>query len=107
MTCSYEDGLISRVPDGAYTYQVEAWGEGAGEEDVQAFSLPLVIDSEDPRVLGHEAVEEDGKLFLDVELSDNNFVMAAQLVDETEQNALSEGVMLEGNQPGETVKLRF
>ncbi len=48
-----------------------------------------------------------GKLFLDVELSDNNFVMAAQLVDETEQNALSEGVMLEGNQPGETVKLRF
>lgn len=31
--------------------------------------------------------------------------MAAQLVDETEQNALSEGVMLEGNQPGETVKL--
>ena len=107
MTCSYEDGLISRVPDGAYTYQVEAWGEGAGEEDVQAFSLPLVIDSEDPRVLGYEAVEEDGKLFLDVELSDNNFVMAAQLVDETEQNALSEGVMLEGNQPGETVKLRF
>lgn len=66
MTCSYEDGLISRVPDGAYTYQVEAWGEGAGEEDVQAFSLPLVIDSEDPRVLGYEAVEEDGKLFLDV-----------------------------------------
>ena len=107
MTCSYGNGLISRVPDGAYTYTVEAWGEGASDEDVQSFSLPLIIDSEDPRLVSYEAVEEDGKLYLDVELADNYFVMAAQLVDETGQIALSEGVQLAGDQPGEVSKLRF
>lgn len=57
--------------------------------------------------MSYEAVEEDGKLYLDVELADNYFVMAAQLVDETGQIALSEGVQLAGDQPGEVSKLRF
>lgn len=107
LTCEYEGNLISRVPDGAYTYTIEAWGDGASEKDVQSISLPLVVDSEAPVLRGYEAVEENGVLYLDVELSDNNYLMGAQLTDETGEVALSEGVYLAGDQKGETAKLRF
>lgn len=84
MTCEYEGGLISNVPDGAYTYTIEALGEGASEEDVQSVSIPLTVDSEGPELLSYEAVEENGVRYLDVELSDNYYLMGVQLTDETE-----------------------
>lgn len=107
MTCEYEGGLISNVPDGAYTYTIEALGEGASEEDVQSVSIPLTVDSEGPELLSYEAVEENGVRYLDVELSDNYYLMGVQLTDENGEQALSEATYLAGDQPGETAKLRF
>lgn len=107
MTCEYEGGLISQVPDGAYTYTVTAYGEGASQEDGQSVSMPIVIDSVAPEVLGYEVVEENGVRYLDVEVSDNNYLMGVQLTDVNGEIALSEATYLAGDEPGETVTLRF
>ena len=65
------------------------------------------MDSEGPELLSYEAVEENGVRYLDVELSDNYYLMGVQLTDENGEQALSEATYLAGDQPGETAKLRF
>ena len=107
LTCDYGNNAFGPVPDGAYTYSVKAWADGAPEDTFDTFSLPIVVDSEAPEIVKYSVVEEEGVKYLDLTVRDNNYVMGVQLVDEDAQMALSDPVSLNGDQAGGEMTLRF
>ena len=93
------------LDDGAYTYRIDARIDG--EEEYQTSTYPIFIDNEAPVILGHTYEVIDGTPWLTIRVSDNHFVMAAQLVDEDYTKALSGIVAVEETELGAVTELKF
>ncbi|MBQ2384419.1 MAG: Fn3-like domain-containing protein, partial [Oscillospiraceae bacterium] len=93
------------LEDGPYTYRIDARVDG--EEEYQTSTYPIFIDNAGPTVVDHTYAEVDGKPTLTVRVTDNHFVMAAQLVDEDFTTALSDIVAVEETELGTVTTLTF
>ena len=93
------------LEDGPYTYRIDARIDG--EEEFQTSEYPIFIDNEGPTVVDHTYAEVDGKPTLTVRVTDNHYVMAAQLVDEDYTKALSDIVAVEETELGTVTTLTF
>lgn len=93
------------LEDGPYTYRIDARIDG--EEEFQTSEYPIFIDNEGPTVVDHTYAEVDGKPTLTVRVTDNHYVMAAQLVDEDFTKALSDIVAVEETELGTVTTLTF
>ena len=99
-----EDGY-NYLPDGSYTYTVTARADGA--DSTQTISFPVEIDNKVPQLVKNTYTVEDGVPYLTVEVTDNHYVMAAQLVNEKGDKALSPIIPVEEDERGATTALRF
>ena len=93
------------LEDGPYTYRIDARIDG--EEEYQTSTYPVYIDNQGPTVVDHTYGIVDGKPTLTVRVTDNHFVMAAQLVDEDFTTALSPIIAVEETELGAISTLTF
>ena len=93
------------LEDGQYTYRIDARIDG--EEEYQYMEYPVYIDNEAPSILDHTYEVIDGKPTLTVRVTDNHYVMAAQLVDEDFTTALSGIIAVEETELGAVTTLTF
>ncbi len=93
------------LEDGPYTYRIDARVDG--EEEYQTSTYPIYLDTQDPWVVSHTYEVIDGTPWLSIQVSDNHYVMAAQLVDEDHTTALSGIVAVEERELGAVTTLRF
>ena len=93
------------LEDGPYTYRVDARIDG--EEEFQTSTYPIYIDNEAPHIVSHTYEVIDGTPWLTIRVTDNHYVMAAQLVDEDFTKALSGIVAVEETELGAVTELRF
>ena len=93
------------LEDGPYTYRIEARIDG--QEEYQKSEYPIFIDNEAPSIVDHTYEVVDGKPTLTVRVTDNHYVMAAQLVDEDFTKALSDIIAVEETELGAITTLTF
>ena len=93
------------LEDGPYTYRIEARIDG--QDEYQRSEYPIFIDNEAPSVVDHTYEVVDGKPTLTVRVTDNHYVMAAQLVDEGFTTALSPIIAVEETEQGAITTLTF
>ena len=93
------------LEDGPYTYRIDARIDG--EEEFQTSTYPIYIDNQAPEILSHTYEVIDGTPWLTIRVTDNHYVMAAQLVDEGFTKALSDIVAVEETELGAVTELRF
>ena len=93
------------LEDGPYTYRIEARIDG--EEAYQQSEYPIFIDNEAPTIVDHTYEVVDGRPTLTVRVTDNHYVMAAQLVDEDFTTALSGIIAVEETEQGAITTLTF
>ena len=93
------------LDDGPYTFNIEARIDG--EEEYQQSSYPVYIDNEAPHIVSHTYEVIDGTPTLTIEVTDNHYVMAAQLVDADFTTALSAIVAVEETELGAVTTLTF
>ena len=93
------------LEDGPYTYRIDARIDG--EEEYQTSTYPVYIDNEGPKVLGHTYEVVDGVPTLRIQVTDNHYIMAAQLVDEDFTKALSPIIAVEETELGAVTTLTF
>ena len=93
------------LEDGPYTYKIEARIDG--QDEYQTSSYPIYIDNEAPSVVDHTYSVVDGVPTLTVRVTDNHYVMAAQLVNEDFDTALSPIIAVEESELGAVTTLTF
>ena len=93
------------LEDGPYTYRIDARIDG--EEEFQTSTYPIYIDNQAPQILSHTYEVIDGTPWLTIRVTDNHYIMAAQLVDEGFTKALSDIVAVEETELGAVTELRF
>ena len=93
------------LEDGPYTYKIEAKIDG--QDEYQTSSYPIYIDNEAPSVVDHTYSVIDGVPTLTVRVTDNHYVMAAQLVSEDFDTALSPIIAVEESELGAISTLTF
>ena len=93
------------LEDGPYTYRIEARIDG--QEEYQKSEYPIFIDNEAPSIVDHTYAVVDGKPTLTIRVTDNHYVMAAQLVDENSNKALSDIIAVEETGLGAVTTLTF
>ncbi len=93
------------LPDGSYTYNVTARIDGT--DSTQVLSFPIEIDNQLPQVVKTTYTEEEGVPYLTVDIQDNHYIMAAQLVNQKGDRALSPIVPVEETERGAVTSLRF
>jgi subtilisin family serine protease len=99
------DGDYCYLADGWYNYTIQARMKGG--EACQTQTYPIYIDNQAPRVLSHSYAVMDGTPWLTVEVTDNHFVMAAQLLSGDCSTALSAVTAVEETEEGTVTRLRF
>lgn len=73
---------LAYLPDGRYTARVTAMPDGTDDPKyAQVLDLPIVLDSEMPKVTKWEVLALEDKRYLSVSLSDNHLLMGAQLAN--------------------------
>jgi len=93
------------LEDGPYTYTIDAKIDG--QDEYQTSKYPIYIDNEAPSIVDHTYAVIDGKPTLTVRVTDNHYVMAAQLVDEDFTTALSPIIAVEETELGAVTTLTF
>ena len=93
------------LEDGPYTYRIEARIDG--EEEYQTSEYPVFIDNEAPSIVDHTYAVVNGRPTLTIRVTDNHYVMAAQLVDENFTKALSGIIAVEETELGAITTLTF
>ena len=93
------------LEDGQYTYRIDARVDG--ETEYQSSEYPIFIDNEAPHIVDHTYEVVDGVPTLTIRITDNHYVMAAQLVDEDYTKALSGIVAVEETELGAVTTLTF
>ena len=93
------------LDDGPYTYRIEAKIDG--QDEYQRSEYPVYIDNQGPQIVDHTYSVIDGVPTLTVRVTDNHFVMAAQLVDEDFTAALSPIIAVEETELGAITTLTF
>ena len=93
------------LEDGPYTYRIEARIDG--QDEYQKSEYPIFIDNEAPSVVDHTYEVVDGKPTLTIRVTDNHYVMAAQLVNEDFDTALSPIMAVEETELGAVTTLTF
>ncbi len=100
-----EQGAPEFLPDGSYTYTVT--GKVDGTIATQSTSFQVEIDNEAPHVVKTTYTVEDGTPYVTIDVQDNHYVMAVQLVDEESKKALSDIIPVEEEQRGAVTSLKF
>ena len=93
------------LEDGAYTYRIDARIDG--QDEYQTSTYPIFIDNELPTVIDHTYEVIDGVPTLTLRVTDNHYIMAAQLVDADYTKALSGIVAVEETELGAVTTLTF
>ncbi len=93
------------LPDGSYTYNVTSRIDGT--DSTQTLSFPIEIDNELPQVIKTTYTEEEGVPYLTVDVQDNHYIMAAQLVNQKGDRPLSSIVPVEETERGAVTSLKF
>ncbi len=94
-----EDGSLWWAPDGDYTLTIDA--QVAGTDTVQTTSFPFSIDNDLPKVTETRYyVAEDGTPYIDVSVTDNNYVMSIQLISADGTEALAAAEVIGEEQRG-------
>ncbi len=93
------------LEDGPYTYRIEAKIDG--QDEYQTSEYPIYIDNEAPSIVDHTYSVIDGVPTLTVRVTDNHYVMAAQLVSEDFTSALSPIIAVEESELGAITTLTF
>ena len=93
------------LPDGPYTYRIDARIDG--ESEYQTSEYPIYIDNQGPQVVSHTYSVVDGTPYLTIQITDNHYVMAVQLVDDGYTKALSGIVAVEETELGAVTTVTF
>ncbi len=81
------DGTIYWVDDGDYTLTIDA--QVAGTDTVQTTSFPLSVDNQMPKVTETRYYVVDDVPYIDISMTDNNYLMAYQVITADGENALA------------------
>ena len=102
------DGFYSWLEDGQYyinvTAQVDGTDSAAG---TQTTSFPIDIDSKAPQLVGHDFEEVDGVPYVTLDIYDENYVMAFQIVSADGLSAFSPAIPVDEAEAGTTTSYTF
>lgn len=73
------DANNSEVPEGMYTYKVEATAAGTNGQGKDTWSFDFAYDKTGPVLTDYSIYEEDGKTFLQMNITDNHYISGLQL----------------------------
>ncbi len=82
-----DDGALWWAPDGDYTLTIDALV--AGTDTVHTTAFPFSIDNQLPKVTETRYYVVDETPYLDVSVTDNNYVMSIQLISGDGESALA------------------
>ena len=103
------DGIMySWLDDGQYYINATATVDGTDSAaGTQTISFPITIDSEKPKLLSHKFEMVDGMPYVTVEMTDNQYIMAFQIVSPDGMSAFTPAIPLEEEEPGTTNSFTF
>jgi len=103
-----EDDYFHYLPDSDYTINVSAKIDSdTSDNNVQTTSFPISIDSESPKLVSHVYEEIDGVPYLTLNITDNNYAMGFQMVDDSMENALSPVYVVNEDERGAVSSITF
>lgn len=73
------DANNSEVPEGMYTYKVEATAAGTNGQGKDTWSFDFAYDKTGPVLTDYSIYEEDGNTFLEMNITDNHYISGLQL----------------------------
>lgn len=73
------DANNNEVPEGMYTYKVEATAAGTNGQGKDTWSFDFAYDKTGPVLTDYSIYEEDGKTLLQMNLTDNHYISGLQL----------------------------
>ena len=101
-------GYFSWLPDGEYTIGVTAQVDGTGSEaGTQTISFPITIDSEAPQLVGTDFEEVDGTPYVTVDITDDHYVMAFQLISTDGMTSFTPVIPVDEVEKGTTSSYTF
>ena len=104
-----QDGIMySWLEDGQYYVHATATVDGTeSAAGTQSITFPITIDSEKPKVLSHKFEMVDGMPYVTVEMRDNQYIMAFQIVSPDGMSAFTPATPLNESEPGKTTTFTF
>ena len=103
-----DNSYYSYLPDGQYDIHVTAQVDGTDSPaGTQTISFPFTLDSQDPQLLSTDFEEVDGTPYVTVNLYDNHYLMAFQLISSDGMYAFSPAIPVDEEEPGATSSFTF
>ena len=100
--------FYSWLDDGQYYINATATVDGTDSEaGTQTITFPIVIDSEKPNVISHKFEMVDGVPYVTLELSDNQYIMAFQIISTDGMSGFTPVIPLNEDQPGQVTSFTF
>lgn len=103
------DGIMySWLDDGQYYINATATVDGTDSAaGTQSITFPIAIDSEKPNVVSHKFEMVDGMPYVTLELTDNQYIMAFQIVSTDGMSAFTPVIPMDEEEPGQVTSFTF
>lgn len=103
-----EDGYIGYIPDGDYIYTVTAQVDGTtSPAGTQSTSFPISIDNQKPQLVSTVYEVIDGVPYLTLNLTDNQYLMAFQMISADGNSAYSPAYTVNEDEKGAVTSITF
>lgn len=104
-----EDGIMySWLDDGQYYINATATVDGtASAAGTQTITFPITIDTQKPAVLSHKYEVVDGVPYVSVEMTDDQYIMAFQIVSSDGMSAFTPVIPLNEDETGAVSSFTF
>lgn len=104
----FGDGFYGWLDDGSYTIHITAQVAGTDSEaGTQNVSFPITLDSVAPQLLGTDFEEVDGVPYVTLDLYDNQYVMAFQVLSVDGLTAFSPVIPVDEEEAGTISSFTF
>ena len=103
------DGIMySWLDDGQYYINATATVDGTSSSaGTQTITFPITIDSQKPALLSHKYEVVDGVPYVSLEITDNQYIMAFQIVSPDGMSAFTPAIPLQESEPGQVTSFTF
>lgn len=101
-------GFFGWLDDGQYYIQVAAQVDGTDSDaGTQSITFPITIDSQAPQLLGTDFEEVDGTPYVTLDLYDNEYIMAFQIISADGLTAFSPVIPVDEDEAGTISSFTF